>query len=105
MPQQPQRRRLTFTFNRAVMKPWEEFEILLPSSESDGYKWELHQQASRPFEILTADRFPAHEPRACKFTLQGSQYGNFEVQARLSKETSPGTVKVKQAYTFKISVK
>lgn len=102
---QPQRKRLTLAFSRAVLKPWEDFEILLPSMESDGYKWELHQQASRPFEITDTKRFPEHEPHACKFVLNGSQYGTFEVQARLSKEVAPGTVKVKQTYKFNITVK
>ncbi len=97
---QPSRKRLTITFNRAVLKPWEEFEILLPSSESDGYQWTLHQQTSQPFEVLKADRFPQHEPRACKLTLQGSQYGTFDVQAKLAKGD-----KVKQTYKFKITVK
>lgn len=97
---QPSRKRLTFTFNRAVLKPWEEFEILLPSSESDGFQWTIQQQTSLPFEILKADRFPAHEPRACKFTLQGSQYGTFDVQAKLAKGDT-----VKQTYKFKITVK
>lgn len=101
---QPTRKRLTFTFNRAVLKPWEEFEIQLPSSESDGFEWKLHQQASQPFEILATDRFPQSTPRACKFTLQGSQYGTFDVQAKLSKSVD-GKEKVKQTYKFKITIK
>ncbi len=104
MTSQPARKRLTIAFNRAVLKPWEEFEILLPSSESDGYAWKLHQQTSQPFEILKADRFPQHEPRACKFTAQGSQYGTFNVEAKLSK-TVDGQEKVKQTYKFKITIK
>lgn len=100
-----QRKRLTITFNRAVLKPWEEFEILLPSSERDGYKWILHQQASQPFEITKTQRFPDYTPRACLFTLAASQYGTFNVEARLSRPEGNGAVKTLQTYKFKVVIK
>lgn len=105
MAQAPQRKRLTYTFNRAVLKPWEEFEILMPSSESDGYTWQLRQQESKPFEIIESRQFPAHEPRARCLVLSGSQYGNFEVKMELAKEIAPGQMKVRESRKFNITIR
>ncbi len=100
-----QRKRLTITFNRAVVKPWEEFEILLPSSEQNGYEWTLRQQASKPFEVVASDAFPAFEPRARKLVLSGSQYGKFEVEMLLAKPDASGMPHVRERRVFTVTVK
>jgi hypothetical protein len=101
----PPRKRLTYTFNRAVFKPWEEFEILMPSSESDGYTWQLRQQDSKPFEIRENRQFPEFEPRARCLVLAGSQYGQFEVKMELAKEIGPGQLKVRESRKFNITIR
>lgn len=94
-------KRLTLAFNRASVTVGENFEVLLPSSESDGYVWTLNDP-SRRLQTTATKAFPDWEPRARMMTLAATEQGVVDFQVELRK---PGTAKARQVYKFKVAVK